>query len=174
MYGSDNDVYNGSKTLALRIVQESVIFFLPLSLPLLSKARTMVVETSDKPVQRNKLRLSDFNLTLICSLALLSLSSFNYGLSNQAFASTQATNAFTRQFGEYKSGKNKYVLPALYLSLLNSIKAGTQLCGMFMLLRRSWEPSQISQIYRILTLRYQASLSVAGLANAMVDDGAFF
>jgi SP family sugar:H+ symporter-like MFS transporter len=73
----------------------------------------------------------DFNLTLICSIALLVLSSFNYGVSDQAFASTQATNAFMKQFGYLDVKSNAYIIPTLYLSLLNSLKAGSQLFGEF-------------------------------------------
>lgn len=90
---------------------------------------TMAFAVDEKFTARQKTRLHNFNLTLICSVALLVLSSFNYGLSDQAFASTQATNAFTKQFGVYNHNTKKYTLSALYLSLLNSIKAGTQLVG---------------------------------------------
>jgi SP family sugar:H+ symporter-like MFS transporter len=93
----------------------------------------MVFDVSEKPVERRKLNLSSFNLTLICSIALLFLSSFSYGLSDQAFASTQATSAFTKQFGVYNPKTKKYALTALYLSLLNSLRAGTQLVGEFVL-----------------------------------------
>ncbi|OAA70612.1 General substrate transporter [Cordyceps fumosorosea ARSEF 2679] len=67
----------------------------------------------------------------IFSLALVFFSAFNYGFSDQSFASTQATTAFTRQFGEYNAKTHKYALTTVYLSLLNSIKAGTQLVGVF-------------------------------------------
>ncbi|KAM0669745.1 hypothetical protein ACQRIU_000140 [Beauveria bassiana] len=67
----------------------------------------------------------------ILSLALVFFSAFNYGFSDQSFASTQATTAFTRQFGEYNPKTHKYALTTVYLSLLNSIKAGTQLVGVF-------------------------------------------
>ncbi|OAQ99670.1 hypothetical protein LLEC1_03656 [Akanthomyces lecanii] len=65
------------------------------------------------------------------SVALLFFSAFNYGFSDQSFASTQATAAFTRQFGEYSARTRRYALTTVYLSLLNSIKAGTQLVGVF-------------------------------------------
>jgi SP family sugar:H+ symporter-like MFS transporter len=78
-----------------------------------------------------RLRFHDFNSTLICSIALLVLSSFNYGVSDQAFASTQATNAFMKQFGYLDVKSNIYIIPTLYLSLLNSLKAGSQLFGEF-------------------------------------------
>ncbi|OKL60827.1 hypothetical protein UA08_03813 [Talaromyces atroroseus] len=81
----------------------------------------------DKTVARQKIHLRDFNATLVCSVALLFFSAFSYGFSDQSFASTQATAAFKEQFGDYKPKKEKYVLPALFLSLLNSLKAATQL-----------------------------------------------
>ena len=89
----------------------------------------MASASTEKSQIRPRLRVSEFSPTLICAIALLFLSSFNYGLSNQAFASSQATDAFGKQFGDYKAKTHKYVLPALYLSLLNSIKSATQLIG---------------------------------------------
>jgi hypothetical protein len=78
---------------------------------------------------RRKIQLQDLNATLICSVALLFFSAFSYGFSDQSFASTQATAAFKKQFGDYSPKTKTYALPALYLSLLNSLKAGTQLVG---------------------------------------------
>jgi hypothetical protein len=89
----------------------------------------MIIAAGEQTAVRQKLRLHDFNLTLICAIALLVLSSFNYGISDQAFASTQATDAFAKQFGDFEPKSKTYVIPALYLSLLNSLKAGTQLVG---------------------------------------------
>lgn len=80
--------------------------------------------------RQKKMHVRDFNITLICSVALLFFSAFSYGFSDQSFASTQATSAFKKQFGDYNHKKKTYALPALYLSLLNSLKAGTQLVGM--------------------------------------------
>lgn len=67
----------------------------------------------------------------LLSVALLFFSAFNYGFSDQSFASTQATAAFARQFGEYDAKTRRYALTTVYLSLLNSVKAGTQLVGVF-------------------------------------------
>lgn len=89
----------------------------------------MAVTESQKPSMNRRLGFHDFNLNLICSITLLVLSSFNYGISDQAFASTQATNAFAKQFGDFDVESKTYVIPALYLSLLNSLKAGSQLFG---------------------------------------------
>ena len=76
-----------------------------------------------------RLRLKDWNSTLVFTMALLFVSAWNYGFSDQSFASTQATSAFTKQFGERNPKTNKFALSTLYLSLLNSLKAGTQLFG---------------------------------------------
>ncbi|KFY81197.1 hypothetical protein V499_00023 [Pseudogymnoascus sp. VKM F-103] len=118
----------------------------------------MVFVDSEKVPVRLKLRLLDFNLTLICSIALLSLSSFNYGLSDQAFASTQATDAFTKQFGDFNTNTKKYVLPAVYLSLLNSLKAGTQLIGVFI---GSWVSNRYGRRWCILLMNIYALGSTA-------------
>lgn len=72
-----------------------------------------------------------FTPAMVFSISLLFLSAFNYGFSDQSFASTQATKAFTKQFGRLNPKTHKYALPTLYLSLLNSLKAGTQLVGVF-------------------------------------------
>lgn len=88
----------------------------------------MTPPTPEKALWRNG-QLRDLNATLICSVALLCLSAFSYGFSDQSFASTQATAAFKEQFGDYSPKTKSYTLPALYLSLLNSLKAGTQLVG---------------------------------------------
>lgn len=84
--------------------------------------------------------LAGFNITLVCSISLLALSSFNYGISDQAFASTQATNAFAKQFGDFEQKSKVYVIPPLYLSLLNSLKAGSQLLGEFKLFGENNSP----------------------------------
>lgn len=92
------------------------------------KKRTMASAT-EKPLVGWKIQLRDLNATLICSVALLFFSTFSYGFSDQSFASTQATAAFKKQLGDYLPKRKAHILPALYLSLLNSLKAGTQLVG---------------------------------------------
>lgn len=61
-----------------------------------------------------------FNRRLFLSVLLIAVSQFNYGFDNQAFAQTQAMDAFTRQFGEYNAKTKKYALPTSWLSLFNS------------------------------------------------------
>ncbi|KAJ5604620.1 sugar transport protein [Penicillium lagena] len=68
---------------------------------------------------------------LILSTALLVISAFNYGFSDQAFASCQAIEAFIRQFGRYDKVLEAYEAPPLFTALYNSLKAGTQIIGVF-------------------------------------------
>lgn len=72
--------------------------------------------------------------TLIISISLLVLSAFNYGFSDQAFATTQAMNSFIKEFGEHNVNTNTYAIPALFTSLYNSLKAGGQIVGYYHLL----------------------------------------
>ncbi|KAF4967540.1 hypothetical protein FSARC_4925 [Fusarium sarcochroum] len=62
-----------------------------------------------------------FNSRLGMAVCLIALSSFNYGFDNQAFATTQAMDAFDKQFGVYDESKDIWVLPASWLSLFNSL-----------------------------------------------------
>ncbi|KAJ0336559.1 hypothetical protein COL922a_007836 [Colletotrichum nupharicola] len=62
-----------------------------------------------------------FNARLAASVLLIALSQFNYGFDNQAFTSTQAMDAFERQFGEYDPATKAYTIPTYFLSLLNSL-----------------------------------------------------
>ncbi|KAJ3539250.1 hypothetical protein NM208_g5562 [Fusarium decemcellulare] len=62
-----------------------------------------------------------FNRRLAMAVSLIALSSFNYGFDNQAFATTQAMDAFDEQFGVYDEAKGTYILPPDWLSLFNSL-----------------------------------------------------
>lgn len=62
-----------------------------------------------------------FNTKLALACSLIALSSFNYGFDNQAFATTQAMDSFTKQFGVYNSTKKAYALEPYWLSLFNSL-----------------------------------------------------
>jgi hypothetical protein len=66
---------------------------------------------------------------LILSTSLLVISAFNYGFSDQAFASCQAMDAFERQFGYYNEKADVWKLRPLFTSLYNSLKAGGQIIG---------------------------------------------
>lgn len=60
-----------------------------------------------------------FNRTLFASVALICLSQFNFGFDQSAYATTQAMDAFERQFGTCHNGKCK--IETYFLSLLNSL-----------------------------------------------------
>ncbi|PVH83886.1 general substrate transporter [Cadophora sp. DSE1049] len=111
-------------------------------------------------------------MTLTCSFALLFLCSFNYGFSDQAFASTQATSAYARQFGDFNPRMKKFVLPALYLSLLNSLKAGTHLVGVFV---GSWISKRYGRRWCISLLNIYAfgttAVMVSGTNHAQMLTG---
>ncbi|CAH0052386.1 unnamed protein product [Clonostachys solani] len=62
-----------------------------------------------------------FNRRLAIAVSLIALSSFNYGFDNQAFATTQAMDAFDKRFGEYDPVKKIYYLPSTWLALFNSL-----------------------------------------------------
>ncbi|KAL4932197.1 general substrate transporter [Aspergillus undulatus] len=62
-----------------------------------------------------------FNRTLLLSVFVIAVSTFNYGFDNQAFATTQSMESFTRHFGEYDESTESYDLDSQWLSLFNSL-----------------------------------------------------
>ncbi|KAF9874435.1 vegetative cell wall protein gp1 [Colletotrichum karsti] len=58
-----------------------------------------------------------FNKTLFSTIMLIAVSQFNFGFDQQGFNTTQAMNAFERQFGWYNPTKNIYYLESWWLSL---------------------------------------------------------
>jgi hypothetical protein len=74
------------------------------------------------------------SLMLLFSTTLLVVSAFNYGFSDQAFASCKAMDSFIRQFGVYDKTTETWKVEPLFTSLYNSLKAGAQIVGMFSLL----------------------------------------
>ncbi|KAL4999750.1 general substrate transporter [Aspergillus recurvatus] len=62
-----------------------------------------------------------FNRTLSLSVFVIAVSTFNYGFDNQAFATTQAMDAFSKHFGEYNEDTGDYALNSRWLSLFNSL-----------------------------------------------------
>lgn len=70
-----------------------------------------------------------FNRRLFLSISLIAVSQFSYGFDNQAFAQSQAMDAFERQFGDYNAATGEYYLPTLFKSLLNSIPFIGFACG---------------------------------------------
>jgi hypothetical protein len=71
---------------------------------------------------------------LLFSTMLLVVSAFNYGFSDQAFASCQAMEPFIRQFGVYDKTTKTWIVEPLFTSLYNSLKAGAQIIGICSLL----------------------------------------
>lgn len=62
-----------------------------------------------------------FNGTLLLSVFIIAVSTFNYGFDNQAFATTQSMDYFARQFGERNAKTGVYELPSDWLALFNSL-----------------------------------------------------
>ncbi|RGP60773.1 hypothetical protein FSPOR_10454 [Fusarium sporotrichioides] len=62
-----------------------------------------------------------FNRRLTLSCVLIAVSTFNYGFDNQAFATTQAMDAFDKQFGVWNEATETYILEPSWLSLFNSL-----------------------------------------------------
>lgn len=62
-----------------------------------------------------------FNRRLALSCVLIAVSTFNYGFDNQAFATTQAMDAFDKQFGVWNEKTGTYVLEPSWISLFNSL-----------------------------------------------------
>ncbi|KAJ0330977.1 hypothetical protein COL922a_012161 [Colletotrichum nupharicola] len=58
-----------------------------------------------------------FNRSLFTTVMLIAVSQFNFGFDQQGFNSTQATDAFERQFGWYNPHKKVYYLESWWLSL---------------------------------------------------------
>lgn len=70
-----------------------------------------------------------FTKHLTLSFGVVAISTFNYAFDQQGFGSTQAMDAFDKQFGEYSKEQETYVLPTYYLSLLNSLVYIGFACG---------------------------------------------
>lgn len=62
-----------------------------------------------------------FNRDLSFAVTLISVSTFNYGFDVQGYASTQAMDAFARQFGRWHEPTQRYRLEPYWLSLFNSL-----------------------------------------------------
>lgn len=58
-----------------------------------------------------------FNRSLFTTGMLIAVSQFNFGFDQQGFNSTQAMDAFERQFGWYNPQKKVYYLESWWLSL---------------------------------------------------------
>ncbi|KAK3714968.1 hypothetical protein LTR37_007458 [Vermiconidia calcicola] len=62
-----------------------------------------------------------FTKHLVLACGVVAISTFNYAFDQQGFNSTQAMDAFDREFGHYNPEKGVYELETYYLSLLNSL-----------------------------------------------------
>ncbi|KAK1625733.1 general substrate transporter [Colletotrichum phormii] len=71
-----------------------------------------------------KLRQS-FNRSLTSTILLIAVSQFNFGFDQQGFNSTQAMDAFERQFGWYNAKTKAYYLESWWLSLFAGILIGS-------------------------------------------------
>ncbi|TPX12979.1 uncharacterized protein E0L32_006624 [Thyridium curvatum] len=60
-----------------------------------------------------------FNARLTLTVLLIAFSQFNFGFDNQGFASTQAMDAFIKQFGSYNEKTKKYYLDPVWVSFFN-------------------------------------------------------
>lgn len=88
----------------------------------------------------NKSIHSYFNRQLSLACILIAVSTFNYGFDNQAFATTQAMDSFTRQFGVYDDKTKKYTLETFWLSLFNSLNYIGFGSGMCSVCSRNFQP----------------------------------
>ena len=70
-----------------------------------------------------------FTVRLACSVGLIALSTFNYGFDNQGIATSQAMDAYKKQFGSYDPATKEYAMPTYFLSLLNSLNFIGFACG---------------------------------------------
>ena len=62
-----------------------------------------------------------FNRTLALSVGLIAVSQFNFGFDQTAYSTTQAMDAFERQFGIYNPQKDDWEIDSDFLALLNSL-----------------------------------------------------
>ncbi|KAL4958430.1 general substrate transporter [Aspergillus filifer] len=113
-----------------------------------------------------------FNRTLLLSVVVIAVSTFNYGFDNQAFATTQSMEAFTRHFGEYDESTDTYELNSQWLSLFNSLNyigfAAGVLIGSFISARfgRRWCMFFMS-IYALVS----ATITVTSNSNEQIMAG---
>ncbi|GKT89185.1 sugar transporter [Colletotrichum tofieldiae] len=65
--------------------------------------------------------LKHFNGPLAAAFTVIAISTFNYGFDNAGYSTTQAMDAFQRQFGEQNPTTGKWKLPTGWLALFNSL-----------------------------------------------------
>lgn len=62
-----------------------------------------------------------FTKHLVFACGVVAISTFNYAFDQQGFNSTQAMDAFDKEFGLFNAEKVEWELEPYYLSLLNSL-----------------------------------------------------
>lgn len=62
-----------------------------------------------------------FNKTLFLTVGLIAVSQFNFGFDQTAYSTTQAMDAFDRQFGTPNPETGEYEIDTNFLALLNSL-----------------------------------------------------
>ncbi|OJJ02709.1 hypothetical protein ASPVEDRAFT_53331 [Aspergillus versicolor CBS 583.65] len=113
-----------------------------------------------------------FNRRLAFSIFVIAVSTFNYGFDNQAFATTQAMEAFTRRFGEYDESTGSYAINSQWLALFNSLNyigfAAGVIIGSFISARfgRRWCMFVMS-VYALIT----ATINVTSNSNEQIMAG---
>ncbi|KAL4779739.1 general substrate transporter [Aspergillus varians] len=113
-----------------------------------------------------------FNRRLLLSVFVIAVSTFNYGFDNQAFATTQAMDAFTKHFGEYDESTGGYKIDSQWLSLFNSLNyigfAAGVIIGSIISARfgRRWCMFTMS-IYALIT----ATITVTSNSNEQIMAG---
>ncbi|EQB57148.1 sugar transporter [Colletotrichum gloeosporioides Cg-14] len=65
--------------------------------------------------------LKHFNRTLAVAFTVVAISTFNYGFDNAGYSTTQAMDAFQKQFGDHDPTTGKWKIPPTWLSLFNSL-----------------------------------------------------
>lgn len=62
-----------------------------------------------------------FNKTLLLTVSLIAVSQFNFGFDQTAYSTTQAMDAFDRQFGSLNPDTGEYEIDTNFLAFLNSL-----------------------------------------------------
>ncbi|KAJ5370675.1 sugar transport protein [Penicillium cataractarum] len=113
---------------------------------------------------------------LILSTSLLVISAFNYGFSDQAFASCQAMDAFDRQFGFYNEKTGVWKRHPLFTSLYNSLKAGGQIIDVYLGMQMAVIPTTLTELAPAkvrggMGVLYWLSIKVGGLVVTSITRG---
>lgn len=102
-----------------------------------------------------------FNKSLLLSVLLIAVSTFNYGFDNQAFSSTQAMEPFQEQFGEWDEAAGRYNLDSDWLALFNSLNYAGFAAGMFLIIVK--QTTGLPTVIWMLTSEYRCADRGLGL-----------